>query len=69
VAVYVDNMKAAYRGMVMCHMVADTEQELRDMAFKIGVPWKRLWLRLRTSLWNDLTKSDSRSTAKLFVTP
>lgn len=36
-AVYVDNMKAPYRGMIMCHMIADTTQELLDMVNKIGV--------------------------------
>lgn len=41
--VYVDDMKASYRGMVMCHMVADTTEELLDMADRIGV--KRRWLQ------------------------
>lgn len=36
-AVFVDDMKAAYRGMKMCHMLADTTSELLDMAGKIGV--------------------------------
>lgn len=41
--VYVDDMKAAYRGMVMCHMLADTHNELLRMAHKIGV--QRRWLQ------------------------
>jgi hypothetical protein len=41
--VYVDNMKAAYRRMKMCHMIADTPEELREMAAKIGVADK--WLQ------------------------
>lgn len=42
-AVYVDHMEAAYRGMIMCHMMADTTEELLAMADKIGV--KRKWIQ------------------------
>lgn len=40
-AVYVDNMRVAYGRMVMCHMIADTEAELDEMADTIGV--SRRW--------------------------
>lgn len=36
-AVYVDNMQAPFGNMIMCHMIADTTEELIDMAKKIGV--------------------------------
>lgn len=39
--VYVDDMRAPFRGMVMCHLVADTLPELHAMADRIGV--ERRW--------------------------
>ena len=41
--VYVDNMKANYGRMKMCHMIADTSDELLSMADKIGI--KRKWVQ------------------------
>ena len=40
-AVYVDDMQALFGRMKMCHMIADTEEELHAMADAIGV--KRKW--------------------------
>lgn len=40
--VYVDDMKAAFGRMVMCHMLADTDDELHAMADRIGVA-RRWW--------------------------
>lgn len=56
-AVYVDNMKAAYGRMVMCHMVADSRDELLAMADKIGVA--RKWIQKPGTAWEhfDVCKS------------
>lgn len=41
--VYVDDMKARFGRMIMCHMIADTDAELHAMADAIGVA--RKWHR------------------------
>lgn len=41
--VYVDSMQAPFGRMIMCHMMADTTEELMAMADKIGV--KRKWIQ------------------------
>jgi len=58
VSVYVD--KAIYRvgRMIMCHMIADTPDELHAMAAKIGVD--RRWFQEppKASFWHyDIAKS------------
>lgn len=40
--VYVDDMRAKYGRLVMCHMLADTDDELHAMADRIGVA-RRWW--------------------------
>jgi hypothetical protein len=45
--VYVDTAKNKYGRMIMSHMIADTEQELHDMAQVIGV--KRKWFQNKAS--------------------
>jgi hypothetical protein len=42
-SVYVDNMQATFGRMKMCHMIADTLDELNEMADTIGVA--RKWIQ------------------------
>lgn len=41
--VYVDDMEAPFGHMIMCHMIADTTEELLSMADKIGI--QRKWIQ------------------------
>jgi hypothetical protein len=42
-AVYVDDMRAPFGRLIMCHMIADTREELVAMARTIGVQLK--WIQ------------------------
>ena len=58
VSVYVDAASYPYRGMLMCHMIADTPDELHAMAARIGV--ERRWFQAppKASFWHyDIAKS------------
>lgn len=45
--IYVDDMRAPYghRGMIMCHMTADTREELLAFAVQLGLKesWRQSW--------------------------
>ncbi len=42
-SVYVDDMEAGFGRMIMCHMIADSSEELLRMADSIGV--QRKWIQ------------------------
>ena len=42
-AVYIDSYDASFGKMKMCHMIADTTEELLEMVDKIGV--QRKWIQ------------------------
>jgi hypothetical protein len=57
-SVYVDNAANQFGRMVMCHMIADTPDELHAMADRIGVA--RRWFQAppKASFWHyDICKS------------
>lgn len=41
--IYVDDMRAPYGRLIMCHMIADSDDELHYMVAKIGV--QRKWFQ------------------------
>lgn len=47
-SVYVDKSAHGFGRMVMCHMIADTPEELADMADRIGVALK--WFQANASM-------------------
>ena len=55
--VYVDSMQAKFGKMIMCHMVADTDEELHAMADTIGVQRKWHQAPPRHSSHYDIAKS------------
>ncbi len=55
-SVYVDKAVNKYGRMIMCHMLADTTEELHVMADKIGINKK--WFQGKASTWHyDICKS------------
>ena len=53
--VYVDDVFIPFGRMKMCHMIADTEEELHEMAGKIGM--KREWFQSGFRPHYDVSKS------------
>lgn len=57
-AVYVDDMRAPFGRMIMCHMIADSTEELLAMADAIGVA--RRWIQKAGTRWEHFDISLSR---------
>lgn len=61
-AVYVDNAMIPYGNMIMCHMTADTLEELHQMVDTIGV--KRKWFQNKSIPHYDVCLSKRRLAIK-----
>jgi len=57
-AVYVDQGKIPYRGMLMSHMLADSLDELHSMADRIGL--RRIWFQGEGTPHYDLCQAKRR---------
>lgn len=65
-AVYVDPAQHPYGRMIMCHMWADTEEELHEMARKLGL--RRSWYQTPPKAsWNhyDVSKGKRAEAIRL----
>ena len=61
--VYVDDYSGRFGRMIMCHMIADTEEELHGMARAVGL--KREWFQKTSFPHYDLSKSRRKTAVKL----
>ena len=61
--IYVDDYEGRYRNMVMCHMLADSLEELHEFALKLGM--KREWFQDGSAPHYDLSKTRRALALKL----
>jgi hypothetical protein len=62
-SVFVDDMEAPFGRMVMCHMIADTTEELLAMAGHIGLPAK--WIQYKGTYKEHFDVCKSKRAAAL----
>lgn len=66
--VYVDEAKIPFRGMLMCHMVADSNEELHAMAQRLGL--RRQWFQRGSVLEHyDVSLTKRRQAIELGAVP
>lgn len=66
-AVYVDNGRIPYRGMRMCHMLADSLEELHAMADRLGL--KQTWFQSHSTPHYDICQSKRALALRLGAIP
>jgi hypothetical protein len=64
-SVYVDDPMHPFGRMIMCHMIADTREELLAMVDQIGVPRKWIQKKDTPSEHFDICKSRREKAIKL----
>lgn len=62
-AVYVDAGRNPYQGMLMCHMIADTLDELHGMASRLGL--RAAWFQNKSFPHYDICQAKRRLALKL----
>ena len=60
--VYVDKYKLKFKNYLMCHMTADSIEELHEMANKIGL--KKEWFQPLSRPHYDITQSKKKLAIK-----
>ncbi len=66
-ATYVDNALIQYGRMKMCHLLADTDDELHAIAKKLGL--KRSWFQNKSTKHYDVCKANREKAIKLGAIP